>query len=62
MTHEAARAREELRIAAAAGAPPAAWGAAARHRDEVPDSVWERYGWVMAAAWPVLLIDPGHDL
>lgn len=58
MTHEAVRIREELRIAAAAGAPPAAWGAAARHRDTVPEPVWERYGWVMAVVWLVFLIYP----
>jgi two-component system sensor histidine kinase DesK len=31
---------------------------AGRVRERGPDSVWERYGWVMAVVWLVFLIYP----
>jgi len=72
MTDEVAPGRDDAKIVAAAGAPPAAWaargargsrgsrrwrgGRGSGHRDA--GQVWEKSGWMMAVVWLVFLIYP----
>lgn len=58
MTDDVTGGRDDVRIAAAAGAPPAAWAGSGRRRSRGAGSAWEKYGWVMAVIWLVFLIYP----